>query len=126
MSGPIIVHPLFQHTLAWVPEERTLEEVPNDVLHLIAQRLPTHQQLCVLACVNRRCREVAEAEELWRQMCVTRFAITSHCSPPSWRKLYEFNHCFLYQVLLSRSAEQFSSGFSRSGSAFVGIGIAIA
>ncbi|KAG2442171.1 hypothetical protein HYH02_009659 [Chlamydomonas schloesseri] len=128
MGGPIIVHPLFQHTLATppAPEPRTLEEVPEDVLRLIAQRLPTAQQLCVLACVNRRCKAVAEAEELWRAMCVTRFAITSHCSPPSWRKLYEFNHSFLYKVLLSRSAEQFNSGFSRSGGGFVGMGIAIA
>ncbi len=54
----VAVHPLFQHTLATppAPEPRTLEEVPEDVLHLIAQRLPTAQQLCVLACVNRRCK----------------------------------------------------------------------
>lgn len=40
---------------------------------------------------------------------------------------FRFNYEFLYKVLLSRSAEQLSSGFPRygSGSRFVGMGVAI-
>ncbi|GFR44165.1 hypothetical protein Agub_g5335 [Astrephomene gubernaculifera] len=125
MGGQIIVHPMFVHTLHAGPEVRTLEEVPQDVLELIASRVRTAQELCVLQCVSKRCREAASADELWKRLCMTRFAVPSSCSPPSWQQLYRFNYEFLYKVLLSRSSEQLSSGFSRSGSRFVGIGIAI-
>ncbi|KXZ54663.1 hypothetical protein GPECTOR_4g729 [Gonium pectorale] len=123
-AGPIIVHPLFVHTLRHEPDVRTLEEVPQDVLGLIAARLATAQELCVLQCVSKRCRQAASDEVHWRRLCVSRFAVPETCSPPSWQQLYRFNYEFLYKVLLSRSAEQFSSGFGLGGR-FVGMGIAI-
>ncbi|GIL53363.1 hypothetical protein Vafri_8983 [Volvox africanus] len=127
MGGPIIVHPLFAHTLQRGPEVRTLEEVPQDVLQLIVSRLMTAQDLCVLQCVSKRCRDAAGADELWKRLCMSRFAVPESCSPPSWKQLYRFNYEFLYKILLSRSAEQLSSGFPRigTGARFVGMGIAI-
>ncbi|PNH03122.1 hypothetical protein TSOC_010829 [Tetrabaena socialis] len=127
MGGPIIVHPLYRHTLVHAPEVRTLEEVPQDVLLLIAARVVTAQELCVLQRVSKRCRQAACSDALWKRLCMSRFAVPGSCSPPSWQQLYKFNHTFLYQVLLSQSAERFSS-YPRfgGGSRFIGMGIAIA
>ncbi|KAG2492016.1 hypothetical protein HYH03_009745 [Edaphochlamys debaryana] len=129
MGGPIIVHPLFVHTLHCGPEVRTLEEVPLEVLTLIASRIPMAQELARLQCVSKRCREAASAEHLWKQLCMDRFAVPGSCKPPSWQALFRFNYEFLYKVLLSRSAEELS-GFSRfsggSGSRFVGMAIGVA
>lgn len=56
--GPLIVHPLFHHTLNELPEAlpRTPKHdlVPQDVLLLIAGRAQTARELCVLQRVNKR------------------------------------------------------------------------
>ena len=102
-SRAIIVHPLFVRSLSDPPQHAT----PPDWLHLprecllnVASSLSA-ADLCNLAACNQELRELARDESVWETLCRRKFQIPCHRhAPPSWKRLYQFNH-ELFQSLLS-------------------------
>lgn len=107
MGGPIIIHPLFTHTVHTVPEPLTFwEAVPDHLLHKIASSLKDGMALARLRRVSKRCRLIADSEDIWRDLCVMRFNVAPDSQPPSsWQEVYRFNHTMLYTLFIQQTAD---------------------
>jgi len=46
---------------------------------------------------------LGENEELWRELCIYKYGVSPAASPPSWKKLYRYNHELLYQHVLQNT-----------------------
>lgn len=119
MGGPVIVHPLFRHTVDAQPEPRAFwEQVPDEVLHRIALFLDDGACLARLRRVNRRCRALVDdkAEDVWRSLCVRRFNAdpTMTPEPSSWAAVYAFNARALYDLFVQQTADAVRAAMARA------------
>ncbi len=105
-STALIVHPAHLHTLPVEPVRLSFWEAVDDaVLTEIASRLDDARALGRLCAVSRRCCSIAQREELWRELCMSRFNCPPSAAVQSWRQLYKFNHEAL-QFLFAQSAAE--------------------
>lgn len=72
------------------PEPLTFwEQVPDELLHRIAMRLDDGVALTRLRRVSKRCRRIADSDDLWRELCVSKFNVAPDSQPPSsWAEVY--------------------------------------
>lgn len=107
-SRAIIVHPLFAHSLPEPPQSASPPEwlhLPRECLLKIAFFLSA-ADLCNLAACNHELKDLAMDETVWEALCRRKFEVPTHRhSPPSWKRLYQFNH-ELFQSLLTGGRHQ--------------------
>mmetsp|Transcript_29125 Transcript_29125/g.52069 ORF Transcript_29125/g.52069 Transcript_29125/m.52069 type:complete len:139 (+) Transcript_29125:264-680(+) len=112
----LIVHPLFHATLPSCQHRRSSpkmrsrsqqfsqwHELPSELLLAIGRTQASAAGLVALSMVCKSFSVLGENEELWRELCIYKYGVSPAASPPSWKKLYRYNHELLYQHVLQNT-----------------------
>ena len=64
--------------------------MPDELLHRIAAYLGDGVALARLRRVSKRCRRIADSEDLWRNLCICRWNVAPDRDPPTtWAEVYK-------------------------------------
>eukprot|EP00192_Tetraselmis_astigmatica_P018017 CAMPEP_0117657416 /NCGR_PEP_ID=MMETSP0804-20121206/5319_1 /TAXON_ID=1074897 /ORGANISM="Tetraselmis astigmatica, Strain CCMP880" /LENGTH=127 /DNA_ID=CAMNT_0005463869 /DNA_START=82 /DNA_END=465 /DNA_ORIENTATION=+ len=87
------------------PEEASLwPQLPWEIQLWIGQSIESPRDLLALGATCKAFRSLGQCELLWKALCVSKFAADPASNPPSWKKLYRYNHELLYNYLLRSSS----------------------
>mmetsp|Transcript_4586 Transcript_4586/g.11392 ORF Transcript_4586/g.11392 Transcript_4586/m.11392 type:complete len:144 (+) Transcript_4586:426-857(+) len=127
-SLALIVHPLFRGTFPHRPSsppttamshrpESKWHELPSELLLAVGRTQASASSLVALSMVCRAYRSLGDNECLWRELCISKYGVSPTASPPSWKKLYRYNHELLYQHVLQNTVNVLRDFNLRQGQA---------
>lgn len=102
--------------LAAQPEPVTFwEAVPDALLHRIMAALGCGVALARLRRVSRRCRRLADSDDLWRELCIARWNVSPASTPPTtWADVYAWNMQAFYALIMRQTADALRSALQRT------------
>ncbi|CAG9461814.1 unnamed protein product [Pedinophyceae sp. YPF-701] len=84
----------------------TWADLPTEVVEHVAAHIDSGRTLATFACVERRTRDAAAKEDLWRQRMIAEFPETPRDGeePRSWRAVYRYMSELYERAVLGRGA----------------------